>query len=69
MKKAYISEQLSLQSLAWDELLPLIGEGNRGLAYFDALLKNLPKADLLLSSLEAQEATLSSRIEGTQATL
>ena len=69
MKKAYVPEQLPLQSLAWDELLPLISKGHRGLAYFDALLKILPEADLLLSPLEAQEATLSSRIEGTQATL
>ncbi|MBC6414105.1 MAG: Fic family protein [Chromatiales bacterium] len=69
MKKAHIPEQLPLQSLTWNELLSFISRGHRGLAYFDALLQNLPDANLLLSPLEMQEATLSSRIEGTQATL
>ena len=69
MKQNHKPKQLPLKSLAWDELLPFISKGHRELAYFDALLANLPDAGLLLSPLEAQEATLSSRIEGTQATL
>ena len=65
----YDPESLPLQSLDWSRLLPSLGGVHRELAYFDALLRNMPKADLLLSPLEMQEATLSSRIEGTQATL
>ena len=67
--KAYEPDSLPLKALNWDKLLPFLGDVHRELAYFDALLKNLPKADLLLSPLETQEAVFSSRIEGTQATL
>ncbi len=60
---------LPLQSLDWPRLVPLLGAAHEALAYFDALLKNIPDAELLLSPLTTQEAVLSSRIEGTQATL
>jgi len=39
------------------------------LAKYDGLLHGLPNPDVLLSPLTTQEAVLSSRIEGTQATL
>jgi Fic family protein len=57
------------KELNWDELLPLIGPANRALARYDGLLSAIPNAFVLLSPLTAQEAVLSSRIEGTQATL
>jgi Fic family protein len=38
-------------------------------AHFDGVLYGVPNAELLLSPLTTQEAVLSSRIEGTQATL
>ena len=69
MIKAYTPELLPLKSLDWNQLLPILGSAHRELAYFSALLKNIPEASLLLSPLETQEAVLSSRIEGTQATL
>jgi Fic family protein len=53
----------------WPRLLPLIGPANAGVARCDALLKGVPNSDVLLSPLASQEAVLSSRIEGTQATL
>ena len=67
--KAHTPELLPLKLIEWDQLLPAIGSAHRELAYFAALLNNIPDAKLLLTPLEKQEAVLSSRIEGTQATL
>jgi Fic family protein len=55
--------------LDWPQLLPLIGPANAALARYDGVLHGVPNPDVLLSPLTAQEAVLSSRIEGTQATL
>src|ERR1700724_472391 len=54
--------------LDWEALMPSAGAANRALANFDGALYGLPNAELLLSPLTTQEAVLSSRIEGTQAT-
>lgn len=55
--------------LDWERLIPLIGPANGALARYDGLLSAIPNADVLLSPLTTQEAVLSSRIEGTQATM
>lgn len=55
--------------LDWERLVPLIGAANAGLARYDGLLTAIPNASVLLSPLTTQEAVLSSRIEGTQATI
>lgn len=57
------------ESLDWPRLLPLIGPANAAVARYDGVLHGIPNADVLLSPLMAQEAVLSSKIEGTQATL
>lgn len=49
-------------------LLPLVGPANAELARYDGILSAVPNADVLLAPLITQEAVLSSRIEGTQAT-
>lgn len=49
-------------------LLPLVGPANAELARYDGILSAVPNADVLLAPLTTQEAVLSSRIEGTQAT-
>ncbi|MBI4828902.1 MAG: Fic family protein [Nitrospinae bacterium] len=49
-------------------LLPLIGPANAELARFDGILSAIPNANVLLAPLTTQEAVLSSKIEGTQAT-
>ena len=67
--RAFVPELLPLQSLDWNQLFPILSNVHRKLAYFDALLRNIPETDLLLSPLQMQEAVLSSRIEGTQAIL
>ena len=56
-------------ALDWPRLLPLIGPANAAVARYEGALSAVPNPDVLLSPLTAQEAVLSSRIEGTQATL
>jgi len=53
----------------WAQLVPLIGPATMALGEFKGLLDAIPNPMVLLSPLSAQEAVLSSRIEGTQATL
>lgn len=67
--KPYKPETLPLENLNWVHLISLISEANRKLARYDGILLTLPNPQLLLSPLTTQEAVLSSRIEGTQATL
>lgn len=55
--------------LEWERLVPLIGSANAALARYDGVLSAIPNASILLSPLTIQEAVLSSRIEGTQATM
>jgi len=52
-----------------DRLLPLIGPAHAAVARYAGVLHGIPNASVLLSPLTSQEAVLSSRIEGTQATL
>jgi Fic family protein len=47
----------------------MLGPASAALARFDGILGALPNAAVLLSPLMTQEAVLSSRIEGTQATM
>ncbi|MCF4166915.1 Fic family protein [Zavarzinia compransoris] len=53
----------------WPRLLPLIGPANAAIARYAGLLEGIPNPDVLLSPMTMQEAVLSSRIEGTQATM
>ena len=50
-------------------MLPLIGPAQAAIARYEGVLHGIPNPNVLLSPLTAQEAVLSSRIEGTQATL
>jgi len=63
---AYIPETLPIKN---GSLVKLVGEANRALAGYDGLLQALPNPGLMLSPLTNQEAVLSSKIEGTQATI
>ena len=60
---------LPVAHLDWRRLLPLAGKANAALARYDGMLQTLPNPAVLLSPITANEAVLSSRIEGTQATL
>src|SRR5688572_23299910 len=55
--------------LPWEALVPGIGRANAALARYDGMLQGLPRPDILLAPLATREAVLSSRIEGTEATL
>lgn len=57
------------KGLNWPKLIPLIGPASAALARFDGVLRAIPNSQVLLSPLSTQEAVLSSRIEGTQATM
>lgn len=61
--------KLPAQDVQWEPLIPAIGRANRALAHYDGILFSVPNPEILLSPLTTQEAVLSSRIEGTQATL
>ncbi|WP_284447228.1 Fic family protein [Fluviibacter phosphoraccumulans] len=50
-------------------LVTLVGEANAALARYDGLLHGMVNPAIMLSPLTNQEAVLSSRIEGTQATV
>lgn len=56
-------------SIDWQQLLPLIGPANAAIARYAGLLQGVPETGVLLSPMTVQEAVLSSRIEGTQATM
>jgi len=67
--KPFTPHTLPIKDLKRDKFIHLIGEANRALARFDGLIQSIPNAAILLSPLTTKEATLSSKIEGTQATL
>lgn len=67
--KPFIPQKLPLSGIAWEQLIPLIGKANRAMAHYDGVLYGVPDPVVLLSPLTTQEAVLSSKIEGTQATL
>lgn len=70
MSVSYHLNQFPPQKLELIKLIPLMGDARAALSYYDAILKEaIPNPQVLLSPLTAQEAVLSSRIEGTQATL
>jgi Fic family protein len=56
-------------ALDWPRLIPLLGPAAAAVARYDGMLAAVPNPDVLLSPLTTQEAVLSSRIEGTQATM
>lgn len=67
--KPFIPEKLPLKELDYGILVTLVGQANADLARFDGLLQGIVNPGILLSPLTTQEAVLSSRIEGTMATL
>lgn len=66
---SYRSEDFPPADLDWLRLVPLIGPANAAIGGYEGVLRGIPNVDVPLSPLTSQEAVLSSRIEGTQATL
>jgi Fic family protein len=67
--KPYTPETLPLKNLNYEVLFPYLGEASSELARYDGLLQGIPNPTILLSPLTTKEAVLSSKIEGTQATV
>jgi Fic family protein len=67
--QAYLPQSLPITDLDYRLLLPLVGQANAALARYDGLLQGIPNPEVMLSPLTTQEAVLSSKIEGTQATV
>jgi Fic family protein len=57
------------KTLQWETLIPLIGPASAAIARYDGTLAAILEPAVLLSPLTTREAVLSSRIEGTQATM
>ena len=55
--------------LDWHRLVPLLGPAYSVVARYDGMLSAVPNPRILLAPLSIQEAVLSSRIEGTEATM
>ena len=65
----YIPQILPLESIDWAAHVSLIGQANAALARYDGMLQSIINPAVMLSPLTTQEAVLSSRIEGTQASM
>lgn len=67
--KPSVPENLPIKKVKWEALIPFIGRANRSIAQYEGVLYGVPNPEVLLAPLTTQEAVLSSKIEGTQATL
>ena len=64
----FVPDSLPLPGIDWEVQIPLIGKAIVRL-HTMGVLYGVPNPNVLLSPLTTQEAVLSSRIEGTQASL
>ena len=67
--KPYEPNKLPLEGLDYQRLFALVGDANAELARYDGLLQGIVNSSVMLSPLTNEEAVLSSKIEGTQATV
>lgn len=65
----FVPQMLPLKNLDWQSFIPFIGPASAALARYDGMLQAIINPKVLLSPLTTQEAVLSSKIEGTQATI
>ena len=65
----YHIDRFPPENLDWPKLIPYIGPTTAAVARYDGTLAAIPNPRVLLAPLTTQEAVLSSRIEGTQATM
>lgn len=72
-RNVQILDTIFLASVSWAHdaatLIGAVGRATDALARYDGLLRGMVNADVMLSPLTTQEAVMSSRIEGTQATV
>jgi Fic family protein len=67
--KPYEPRTLPIDDVDWPAHVTMIGRANAALARYDGMIQNIVNPAVLLSPLTTQEAVLSSRIEGTQASM
>ena len=65
----YEPMSLPLPNIDWIAHVPLIGQAHDALGVYKGMLNGIPNPAIMLSPLTTQEAVLSSRIEGTQASI
>lgn len=65
----YVPGPLPPEGIDWVALVGPIGKANAALARFDGIVQGIVNPEILLAPLLTREAVLSSRIEGTQASL
>ena len=66
---SYVPSNLPIKALNYQQLIPFVGKANAKLAEYNGLVQAMINPHVLLSPLTNQEAILSSRIEGAQATV
>ena len=66
--KPYSPAKLPLNDIDYNYFIEGLSEANRSLARFDGMLESIPNKYIFLTPFMTQEAVLSSKIEGTQAT-
>ena len=73
MKKPFIPPALPIEAIDWVALIPAIGKASVAIARYDGMLTLIPHEanlrQLLRTPLTMREATLSSRIEGTDVSI
>jgi Fic family protein len=67
--KPYEPVKLPLDCIDWADHVAQIGQANASLGRYDGMVQSIVNSLVLLSPLTTQEAVLSSRIEGTQASM
>jgi Fic family protein len=67
--KPYVPDKLPLENLDVSRLISKVGPANAAIARYDGLLQSVVNPSVMLSPLTQREAVLSSKIEGTQATV
>ncbi|MEM8727236.1 MAG: Fic/DOC family N-terminal domain-containing protein, partial [Chlamydiota bacterium] len=69
MSKPYVPDPFPLEDLDYKRLFSLASDANVAVGRYDGALQGVVNPAVILSPLAKQEAVLSSKIEGTQATL
>jgi Fic family protein len=64
-----VPDILPIDKLHWEKYVKFVGQANAEIARFDGILQAIINPAVLLSPLTTNEAVLSSKMEGTQATL
>jgi Fic family protein len=69
MKQPFAPHHLPIKDLDWSKLIKLVSLANSSLSRYNGALSHVINPSLLLATFATKEAVLSSKIEGTQASL